>query len=159
VLRHQVLNEGRSIRRVARELEPSRNTVAKYLEQSEPVRRGGRPRGAGMGSGAAGRPTLYCTVDTGGWLPAIRIFNHKVPWVRVPDGSPHFETNKDFPALGREGRARIKPIDSCGTSTVIKQRAARHSFTPSRYFNTVLSQIPYSGLRVGDDSRNRIGGK
>ena len=45
VLRHQVLNEGRSIRRVARELGISRNTVAKYLEQSEPVRRRGRPRG------------------------------------------------------------------------------------------------------------------
>jgi len=45
VLRHQVLNEGRSIRRVARELGVSRNTVAKYLEQSEPVRRHGRPRG------------------------------------------------------------------------------------------------------------------
>ena len=44
VLRHQVLNEGRSIRRVARELGVSRNTVAKYLEQT-PVRRHGRPRG------------------------------------------------------------------------------------------------------------------
>jgi predicted transcriptional regulator len=38
VLRHKVLDEGRSIRRVARELGISRNTVAKYLEQSEPVR-------------------------------------------------------------------------------------------------------------------------
>jgi len=45
VLRHQVLNEGRSIRRVARELGVSRNTVVKYLEQSEPERRRGRPRG------------------------------------------------------------------------------------------------------------------
>lgn len=45
VLRHQVLNEGRSFRRVARELGISRNTVAKYLEQSEPVRQRGRPRG------------------------------------------------------------------------------------------------------------------
>jgi transposase len=33
VLRHKVLNEGRSIRRVARELGLSRNTVAKYLER------------------------------------------------------------------------------------------------------------------------------
>jgi hypothetical protein len=31
VLRHKVLNEGQSIRRVARELGLSRNTVAKYL--------------------------------------------------------------------------------------------------------------------------------
>lgn len=44
VLRHKVLNEGQSVRRVARELGISRNTVAKYLEQSEPMRRPGRPR-------------------------------------------------------------------------------------------------------------------
>ena len=45
VLRHRVLNEGQSIRRVARELGISRNTVSKDLEQSEPLRRPGRPRG------------------------------------------------------------------------------------------------------------------
>ena len=44
VLRHKVLNEGRSIRRVARELGLSRNTVAKYLEQPEPVRSSRRQR-------------------------------------------------------------------------------------------------------------------
>jgi transposase-like protein len=44
VVRHKVLNEGQSIRRVAREFGLSRNTVSKYLEQSEPVRRQGRPR-------------------------------------------------------------------------------------------------------------------
>jgi transposase len=44
VLRRKVLNEGQSIRRVARELGLSRNTVAKYLEQSEPVCRDRRPR-------------------------------------------------------------------------------------------------------------------
>jgi transposase len=44
VLRHKVLTEGRSIRRVARELGLSRNTVIKYLEQSEPVRRQRRSR-------------------------------------------------------------------------------------------------------------------
>ena len=44
VLRHKVLKEGRSIRRVARELGLSRNTVAKYLDQPEPVRRSRRQR-------------------------------------------------------------------------------------------------------------------
>ena len=46
VLRHKVLKEGQSIRRVARELGLSRNTVAKYLERPEPVRslRRQRPR-------------------------------------------------------------------------------------------------------------------
>jgi transposase len=39
VLRHKVLREGASIRRVARELSISRNTVSKYLEQAAPGRR------------------------------------------------------------------------------------------------------------------------
>jgi transposase len=38
VLRHKVLKEGQSIRRVARELGLSRNTVTKYLDRPEPVR-------------------------------------------------------------------------------------------------------------------------
>ena len=44
VLRHKVLSEGQSIRRVARELGLSRNTVAKYLDQPEPVRSPRRQR-------------------------------------------------------------------------------------------------------------------
>jgi transposase len=39
VIRHKVLVEGRSGRSVARELGVSRNTVAKYLQTSEPVRK------------------------------------------------------------------------------------------------------------------------
>jgi transposase len=45
VLRHKVLKEGQSIRRVARELGLSRNTVAKYLDQPELVRSPRRQRG------------------------------------------------------------------------------------------------------------------
>lgn len=45
VIRHKVKVEGLSIRRVARELGVSRNTVRKYLEQSEPRRRELMPRG------------------------------------------------------------------------------------------------------------------
>ena len=44
VIRHKVLVEGLSIRRVAREMGVSRNTVSKYLEKAEPVRREGRRR-------------------------------------------------------------------------------------------------------------------
>ena len=45
VIRHKVLIEGQSIRRVAREMGLSRLTVRKYLESSEPVRRRYRSRG------------------------------------------------------------------------------------------------------------------
>jgi transposase len=44
VIRHKVLREGVSIRRVARELRISRNTVSKYLEESAPMRRTRRRR-------------------------------------------------------------------------------------------------------------------
>lgn len=44
VLRHHVLVEGRSRRQVARELGINRNTVRRYLEAPEPVRRERRPR-------------------------------------------------------------------------------------------------------------------
>ena len=44
VIRHKVLVERRSIRSVARELGVSRNTVSKYLEKSEPVRKQSVPR-------------------------------------------------------------------------------------------------------------------
>jgi transposase len=44
VLRHKVLKDGQSIRRVARELGLSRNTVTKYLDQPEPVRSSRRRR-------------------------------------------------------------------------------------------------------------------
>ena len=39
VIRHKFFNEGHSIRRIARELSVSRNTVRKYLQESEPRRR------------------------------------------------------------------------------------------------------------------------
>jgi transposase len=45
VLRHKVLKEGQSIRRVAHELGLSRNTVVKYLDQPELVRSPRRQRG------------------------------------------------------------------------------------------------------------------
>ena len=44
VIRHKVLVERRSIRSVAREMGVSRNTVSKYLETSEPVRKVTAPR-------------------------------------------------------------------------------------------------------------------
>lgn len=44
VIRHKVLVEGLSMRRVAEEMRLSRNTVRKYLSQSEPVRREEGPR-------------------------------------------------------------------------------------------------------------------
>ena len=45
VIRHKVLIEGQSARSVARQLAISRNTVRKYLKQSEPRRKQSEPRG------------------------------------------------------------------------------------------------------------------
>ena len=39
VIRHKFFNEGHSIRRIARQIGHSRNTVRKYLQESEPHRR------------------------------------------------------------------------------------------------------------------------
>jgi transposase len=55
VIRHEVLVEGQSIRRVVREMGVSRNTVRKYLGQSEPRRRELRPRGRPVWLRVAGR--------------------------------------------------------------------------------------------------------
>jgi transposase len=44
VIRYKVLQEGKSIRSVAREMGFSRNTIRKYLQVSEPVRRESGPR-------------------------------------------------------------------------------------------------------------------
>ena len=44
VIRHKVLVEGQGIRATAREMAVSRNTVRKYLKQSEPMRRESGPR-------------------------------------------------------------------------------------------------------------------
>ncbi len=38
VIRHKVTEEEKSIREVAREMGVSRNTVRKYLRESEPIR-------------------------------------------------------------------------------------------------------------------------
>jgi predicted transcriptional regulator len=51
VIRHKVLIEGQSIRRVARELGLSRLTVRKYLDCPEPVRRRYNDESGWYGSG------------------------------------------------------------------------------------------------------------
>ena len=45
VVRHKVLVEGHSVRKVAREMGVSRNTVKRYLEMAAPVRVEHAPRG------------------------------------------------------------------------------------------------------------------
>ncbi len=44
VIRHKILVEKKSVRSVARQLGLSRNTVTRYLTESEPVRREKEPR-------------------------------------------------------------------------------------------------------------------
>lgn len=56
VIRHKVMVEGLSVRQVSREMGVSRNTVRKYLEESEPVRRAeSEPRGRPVYEEVAGR--------------------------------------------------------------------------------------------------------
>jgi transposase len=64
VIRHKVFGEGLSIRSVAAEMGVSRNTVRRYLEESEPVRREQAPRQAPRREEAARRiDELLAEVD------------------------------------------------------------------------------------------------
>ena len=55
VIRHQVKREGKSQRGVAKELRVSRNTVKKYLEESEPKRKKRKPKRRPVGEKVAPR--------------------------------------------------------------------------------------------------------
>ena len=57
IIRHKVLVEGLSIRRVAREVGVSRNTVGKYLKMAEPVRREGEKSGGRTRLGRSSSPS------------------------------------------------------------------------------------------------------
>ncbi len=54
VIRHNVLVEGQSIRKTAKDLGVSRNTVRKYLKLSEPIREEPRRRVVFSAVGDAG---------------------------------------------------------------------------------------------------------
>jgi transposase len=57
VIRHKRFAEGLSVRRIARDMGLSRNTVRKYLSQPEPIRRVGKPRGRPVFEKVEGRIT------------------------------------------------------------------------------------------------------
>jgi predicted DNA-binding protein (UPF0251 family) len=66
VVRHKVLVEGLSARRVAREMGVSRNTVKRYLSQAAPVRVEQVARATGLGKGrrqAGGTAGRVAAVD------------------------------------------------------------------------------------------------
>jgi predicted DNA-binding protein (UPF0251 family) len=68
VIRHRVLVDGVSQRRVAREMGVSRNTVRRYLSEPAPkyAAAGGEGPGARRGAGASrGRAPGYATLDAG----------------------------------------------------------------------------------------------
>ena len=64
VIRHKVLIEGQSIRRVAREMGLSRITVRKYLERPEPGPRRYKPRA---------RPVWERVIVVGPWTPGTQL--------------------------------------------------------------------------------------
>ena len=86
VIRHKVLVERQSIRRVARELGVSRNTVRKYLEQSEPVRRELQPRGRPVWARAVERIERLVEAWKGRTTAKQRITGTRVHRQLVEDG-------------------------------------------------------------------------
>ena len=65
VVRHKVLVEGLSARRVAREMGVSRNTVKRYLSQAAPTRVERQARGRPVALAVDGKGALLIADDTG----------------------------------------------------------------------------------------------
>ena len=66
VIRHKVLVEGRSVRKVAREMSVSRNTVRRYLEDAQPGVRAPTERGSPV-KGVVQERALALLADSPRW--------------------------------------------------------------------------------------------
>jgi len=112
VIRHKVLVEGVSIRAVARDLGVSRNTVRKYLEESEPVRKCSIQRGKPVMEAAKEKIEELLTE----WVLA------STPKRRFLDTSPSLPIESaTAPQKGRSSSRRSRSV--CRTCS----RAARYS--------------------------------
>jgi transposase len=86
VIRHKVLVERRSIRSVARELDVSRNTVSKYLQKSEPVRKPAVPRPRPVTDKIAPRIDEILSEWAGRLTPKQRITGTRIHRQLLKDG-------------------------------------------------------------------------
>jgi len=86
VIRHKVLVERRSIRSVAREMGVSRNTVSKYLETSEPVRKVTAPRPSPVTDKIAPRIDEILSQWSGRLTPKQRLTGSRIHRQLVEEG-------------------------------------------------------------------------
>ncbi len=86
VIRHKVLVERRSIRSVAREMGVSRNTVSKYLETSEPVRKVTAPRPSPVTDRTAPRIDEILSQWSGRLTPKQRLTGSRIHRQLVEEG-------------------------------------------------------------------------
>lgn len=129
VIRHKVLIEGQSIRSVARQMAVSRNTVRKYLKQSEPVRREDGPRA---------RPVLDAVA------PVIE---------EILDEWKHRTTAKQRITGSRVHEELIARGHEVGISTVRvylaeRRRAASEVFIPLEYAAGDCAQVDFFEVTV-----------
>jgi transposase len=130
VIRHKVLVEGLSIRRVAREMGVSRNTVTKYLRQPQPVRREGPRR----------KPVLECV--------APRIDELLVEWSSRTTAKQRVTGTRIHRQLREEGY-------EVGTTTVRtylreKHRQAAEVFIPLVYRPGEVAQVDFFEVAVDE---------
>lgn len=136
VLRHKVLVEGLSLRRVAQELGISRNTVRRYLTQSEPVRVERVPRRRPVYEQAA--PRLAQLIDE--WSPRT------TPKQRLTATRLHRQLREEGYAVGitlvrdylREWRRRQAEV-----------------YVPLAYRPGELGQVDFFEVTVEEDGRRR----
>jgi transposase len=86
VIRHKVLVEHRSIRSVAHELDVSRNTVSKYLQASEPIRKPAIPRPRPVTDKIAPRIDDILSEWSGRLTPKQRITGTRIHRQLLKDG-------------------------------------------------------------------------
>ena len=86
VIRHKVLVERRSIRSVAREMGVSRNTISKYLETSEPVRKVTAPRPSPVTDKIAPRIDEILSQWSGRLTPKQRLTGSRIHRQLVEEG-------------------------------------------------------------------------
>ena len=135
VIRHKVLVEGLSIRRVAREMGVSRNTVSKYLRQPQPVRHEGPRR----------KPVLECV--------APRIDELLFEWSSRTTAKQRITGTRIHRQLREEGY-------EVGTTTVRtylreKRRQTAEVFIPLVYRPGEVAQVDFFEVTVDEQGAQR----